>query len=49
MASSHPRISVGVSFPPELLEEVDDVNDEPSRSEFIQNAVREYIDAENDE
>lgn len=48
MASSQ-RLSVGVSFPPELLEEIDDVNDKSSRSEFIQDAVREYIDAENNE
>lgn len=50
MASSHLRVSVGVSFPPELLDEIEEeVGDDMSRSAFIRKAVREHMDADNNE
>lgn len=49
MASNLPRISVGVSISPELLAEINEYTEEGGRSAFIREAVRDKIDAENDE
>lgn len=47
MASSL-RLSVGVSMPQDLVEEIDEETGDESRSAFICTAVRKHIDAEND-
>lgn len=51
MASSHLRISVGVSIPADMLEEIDaHVDEEESnRSAFIRKAVRRHIDEKNND
>lgn len=48
MASSQ-RLSVSVSLSPEFVDEIDEEAGGRNRSAYIREAVREYIDAENDE
>lgn len=36
-------------MPPELVDEIDEYADNDGRSAFIRTAVREYMDADNDD
>lgn len=49
MASSQRRVSVGVSMPPDLLDELDEQVGDRKRSAFIREAVRAHLNgAENE-